>query len=291
MATDSVKKLCKAGISFVSTLNIMSRYEHDYLSLLERLLTAPVRMDRTGVGIRGTFGVQLDVNVQEGFPLLTTKKVHFKSILYELFWFLRGDTNIRYLHEHGVTIWDEWADEHGDLGPIYGYQWRRWQGYAGEAYDQLGAVVKTLRESPYSRRLLVSAWNVAHLPEMKLPPCHVLFQFYAEPDTGRLSIQVYQRSADVFLGLPFNVASYALLLHMVAQVTGYQPYRVVFALGDVHLYRNHEEQARKQLSRTPYPLPRLQLNPHRHELDEFVPEDVQLIDYRHHPAIPAPVAV
>lgn len=269
----------------------MSRYERDYLSLLKGLLTAPVRMDRTGVGIRGTFGVQLDVDVQEGFPLLTTKKVHFKSILYELFWFLRGETNIRYLHEHGVTIWDEWADENGDLGPVYGYQWRRWQGYAGEAYDQLGAVVKTLRENPYSRRMLVSAWNVAHLPEMKLPPCHVLHQFYAEPDTGRLSIQVYQRSADVFLGLPFNVASYALLLHLVAQVTGYQPYRVIFALGDVHLYRNHEEQARLQISRTPYPLPRLQLNPHRHELDEFRPEDVQLLNYQYHPAIPAPVAV
>ncbi|MCX7764203.1 MAG: thymidylate synthase [Bacteroidia bacterium] len=269
----------------------MSRYEQEYLSLLERLLRAPLRMDRTGVGVRGLFGVQLDVNVQEGFPLLTTKKVHFKSILYELFWFLRGETNIRYLHQHGVTIWDEWADAEGELGPIYGYQWRRWQGYNGESYDQLAAVVKTLRENPYSRRLLVSAWNVAHLSEMKLPPCHVLFQFYAEPDTRRLSVQVYQRSADVFLGLPFNVASYALLLHMIAQITGYEPYRVVFALGDVHLYRNHEDQARLQLTRTPYPLPKIQLNPLRKELDEFVPEDVHLIDYKHHPAIPAPVAV
>lgn len=269
----------------------MSRYERDYLSLLERLLTAPVRMDRTGVGVRGTFGVQLDVNLQEGFPLLTTKKVHFKSILYELFWFLRGDTNIKYLHDHGVTIWDEWADPDGNLGPIYGHQWRRWRGYRGETYDQLSAVIKTLRENPYSRRMLVSAWNVAHLSEMKLPPCHVLFQFYAEPDTRRLSLQVYQRSADVFLGLPFNVASYSLLLHMVAQVTGYEPYRVVFALGDVHLYWNHEEQARIQLNRTPYPLPRIALNPRRYEIDEFIPDDIQLLDYKHHPAIPAPVAV
>lgn len=269
----------------------MSRYERDYLSLLERLLTAPARMDRTGVGVRGIFGVQLDINLQEGFPLLTTKKVHFKSILYELFWFLRGDTNIKYLHDHGVTIWDEWADPDGNLGPIYGHQWRRWQGYRGETYDQLSAVIKTLRENPYSRRMLVSAWNVAQLSEMKLPPCHVLFQFYAEPDTRRLSLQVYQRSADVFLGLPFNVASYSLLLHMVAQVTGYEPYRVIFALGDVHLYWNHEEQARTQLSRTPYPLPRIALNPRRYEIDEFVPEDIQLLDYKHHPAIPAPVAV
>ncbi|MCX8113002.1 MAG: thymidylate synthase [Bacteroidia bacterium] len=269
----------------------MSNYERDYLSLLKRLLEAPVRMDRTGVGVRGLFGVQLDISLHEGFPLLTTKKVHFKSILYELFWFLRGETNIEYLHRHGVTIWDEWADAEGNLGPIYGYQWRRWQGYQGEYYDQLGAVVKTLRENPYSRRLLVSAWNVAHLPEMKLPPCHVLFQFYAEPNTGHLSIQVYQRSADVFLGLPFNVASYALLLHMVAQVTGYRPHRVIFALGDVHLYRNHEDQARLQLSREPYPLPRLELNSRCLDLEDFTPEDIRLIDYKHHAPIPAPVAV
>lgn len=269
----------------------MSGYERAYLSLLERLLSAPVRMDRTGVGTRGLFGLQLDVDLSEGFPLLTTKKVHFKSILYELFWFLRGETNIRYLHEHKVTIWDEWADEAGELGPIYGYQWRRWPGYKGEAYDQLGAVIRSLRENPYSRRLLVSAWNVAQLPEMKLPPCHVLFQFYAEPDTQRLSIQVYQRSADVFLGLPFNVASYALLLHLVAHCTGYTPHRVVFALGDVHLYRNHEEQARIQLSRTPYPLPQIALNPFKRELDDFTPEDVTLLNYQHHPALPAPVAV
>lgn len=269
----------------------MSRYEANYLSLLERLLTAPVRMDRTGVGTRSLFGIHLEVDLQEGFPLLTTKKVHFKSILYELFWFLRGETNLGYLHEHGVTIWDEWADEAGSLGPIYGYQWRQWEGYKGEVYDQLGAVVQTLRQNPYSRRLLVSAWNVGHLSQMRLPPCHVLYQFYAEPDTGRLSVQVYQRSADVFLGLPFNVASYALLLHMVAQVTGYQPYRVIFALGDTHLYLNHEAQARLQLSRTPYPLPRIELNPFRREIDEFQPEDIRLLGYQHHPAIPAPIAV
>lgn len=269
----------------------MSTYERKYLELLGKLLEAPIRMDRTGVGIRGLFAVQLDVPLEEGFPLLTTKKVHFKSVLYELFWFLRGETNTRYLHEHGVTIWDEWADAEGNLGPIYGHQWRCWPGYKGEVYDQLGAVVRTLRENPYSRRLLVSAWNVGQLAEMKLPPCHVLYQFYAEPHSGHLSLQVYQRSADVFLGLPFNVASYALLLHMVAQCTGYQPHRLIFALGDVHLYRNHEEQARLQLSRTPYPLPTLSLNPFRRELDEFVPEDIRLENYQHHPAIPAPVAV
>lgn len=269
----------------------MSRYERDYLSLLERLLSAPIRLDRTGVGVRGLFGLQIEANLEEGFPLLTTKKVHFRSILYELFWFLRGDTNIRYLHEHGVTIWDEWAGPDGELGPIYGYQWRRWPGYQGEVYDQLAAVIKTLRENPYSRRLLVSAWNVAQIPQMHLPPCHVLFQFYAEPDTQRLSIQVYQRSADVFLGLPFNVASYALLLHLVGQVTGYRPHRVIMALGDVHLYRNHEEQARLQLTRSPYPLPQIRLNPLRQELDDFRPEDIELVNYQHHPAIPAPVAV
>ncbi|MCS6789565.1 MAG: thymidylate synthase [Bacteroidia bacterium] len=268
-----------------------SRYEESYLHLLQRLLEAPIRMDRTGTGTRGLFGVQLDVSLEEGFPLLTTKKVHFKSVLYELFWFLRGDTSLKYLHAHGVTIWDEWADEQGNLGPIYGYQWRRWPGYQGQAYDQLAAVVRTLRENPYSRRMLVSAWNVALLHEMRLPPCHVLFQFYAEPDTRRLSIQVYQRSADAFLGLPFNVASYALLLHIVAQCADYTPHRVIFALGDVHLYRNHEEQARLQLSRKPYPLPRIELAPYKYELDAFGHEDVRLVGYQHHPAIPAPVAV
>ncbi|MCS7189909.1 MAG: thymidylate synthase [Bacteroidia bacterium] len=269
----------------------MQGYEERYLSLLSRLLEAPIRMDRTGVGVRGVFGVQVEVDLTEGFPLLTTKRVHFRSILYELFWFLRGDTNLDYLHAHGVTIWDEWADENGDLGPIYGYQWRRWPGYKGEVYDQLGAVISTLRQNPYSRRLLVSAWNVAQIAEMKLPPCHVLFQFYAEPATRYLSLQVYQRSADIFLGFPFNVASYALLLHMVAQCVGYVPYRLIFALGDVHLYLNHEEQARVQLSRIPYPLPSLQLNPSKRSIDEFVPEDVQLVNYQSHPPIPAPVAV
>ncbi|MEN2993363.1 MAG: thymidylate synthase [Bacteroidia bacterium] len=269
----------------------MSTYEQAYLELLKRLLRAPVRPDRTGVGIRGLFGLQLEIPLAEGFPLLTTKKVHFRSILYELFWFLRGETNIRYLHAHGVTIWDEWADSEGELGPIYGYQWRRWPGYSGETYDQLGAVIRTLRENPYSRRLIVSAWNVGQLLQMRLPPCHVLFQFYAEPEQGHLSLQVYQRSADVFLGLPFNVASYALLLHLVAQCVGYKPYRLIFALGDVHLYRNHEAQAELQLSRTPYPLPRIALTPHKYELDAFEPSDVRLLDYRCHPAIPAPVAV
>jgi len=268
-----------------------SRYEQDYLNLLAGLLEAPERFDRTGIGTRSRFGVHLEVDLSEGFPLLTTKKVHFKSILYELFWFLRGDTNIRYLHEHQVTIWDEWADPEGNLGPIYGYQWRRWPGYKGEHYDQLQAVIDTIRTNPYSRRLVVSAWNVGQLSEMRLPPCHVLFQFYAEPVRLELSLQVYQRSADVFLGLPFNVASYALLLSMVAQCVGYKPHRLLFALGDAHLYKNHEAQARLQLTREPYPLPRIELNPYRREIDEFVPEDIKLIGYQHHPAIAAPIAV
>lgn len=269
----------------------MSKYENAYLDLLRSLLNAPIRMDRTGVGTRGIFGVQLDISLDEGFPLLTTKKIHFKSVLYELFWFLKGDTNIDYLHKHGVTIWNEWADAEGNLGPIYGKQWRRWQGYKGEAYDQLREVIRTLHEDPYSRRLIVSAWNVGDLLQMRLPPCHVLYQFYAEPNVERLSIQVYQRSADVFLGLPFNVASYALLLSLVAQCVGYRPHRVIFALGDVHLYLNHQEQALTQINRTPHPLPILYINPTKRDIDEFVPEDIQLKGYQHHPHIPAQVAV
>lgn len=268
-----------------------STYEKTYLSLLGDLLQAPERFDRTGVGTRSRFGVHFEVNLTEGFPLLTTKKVHFKSILYELFWFLRGETNIAYLHENGITIWDEWADENGELGPIYGYQWRSWPGYKGEVYDQLKAVIDTIRVNPYSRRLVVSAWNVGMLSEMRLPPCHVLYQFYADPIRLELSLQVYQRSADVFLGLPFNVASYALLLRMVAQCVGYKAHRLLFAIGDAHLYRNHEEAARLQLTRAPYPLPTLDLNPFRREIDEFVPEDVKLVGYQCHPAIPAPIAV
>lgn len=274
----------------------MSSWELTYLSLLSRLLSCPLRPDRTAVGTRGFFSYHFTVPLREGYPLLTTKKVHFPSILYELFWFLRGDTNVAYLHQHRVTIWDEWADSEGELGPIYGYQWRKWPGYKGETYDQIAQVISGLRKDPYSRRHVVSAWNVAHLPQMALAPCHVLFQFYVEvPDDQkalpqRLSLQVYQRSADVFLGLPFNVASYALLLSMVAQCVGMQPHELHFTLGDVHLYVTHEEVARVQLTRTPRPLPRLVL-PAVTDIDAFEPEAIQLLDYNPHPALKAPIAV
>jgi thymidylate synthase len=221
--------------------------------------------------------------------LVTTKKLHLRSIVHELLWFLRGETNVRYLHDHGVTIWDEWADENGDLGPIYGYQWRSWPAPDGHKIDQISAVVQEIRQNPNSRRLLVSAWNVAELERMALPPCHILFQFYVAD--GRLSCQLYQRSADIFLGVPFNIASYALLTQMVAQVTGLVPGEFIHTLGDAHLYLNHLEQARTQLAREPRRLPTLQLNPSRGELHEFVYDDIALVDYDPHPHIKAPVAV
>jgi len=269
----------------------MSKYELQYLNLLNILLVAPARYDRTGVGTRSLFGYHMLIKLDEGFPLLTTKYVHFKSILYELFWFIRGDTNIKYLNDHKVTIWDEWADENGDLGPIYGYQWRKWPGYNNETYDQLNSVIEEIKRNPYSRRLLVSAWNVAHLLQMKLPPCHVLYQFYVEPDTRKISISVYQRSVDVFLGLPFNIASYALLLHLVGKVVNYKPDTMHYFMGDVHLYLNHQEQAKEQLSRTPYPLPQIEILKDAQKIDDFAPEDIRLINYVHHPKIPAPIAV
>ena len=261
-----------------------------YLDLLRYVRHHGVRKnDRTGVGTLSIFGYQMRFNLEEGFPAVTTKKLHFKSIIYELLWFLRGDTNIKYLHEHGVTIWDEWADEKGELGPIYGYQWRSWPTPDGRHIDQISRVIDEIKRNPDSRRLIVSAWNVADLDKMALAPCHVLFQFYVA--NGKLSCQLYQRSADIFLGLPFNIASYSLLTMMVAQVTGLQPGEFVHTLGDAHLYLNHLEQADLQLSREPYPLPQMKINPEVTSIFDFKYEDFELINYQCHPRIPAPIAV
>ena len=261
-----------------------------YHQLLEQIIQTGVsKEDRTGTGTHSIFGPQLRFDLNEGFPLLTTKKVHFKSVVYELLWFITGSTNVRYLQENGVSIWDEWADAEGELGPVYGKQWRRWQKPDGSTVDQLAEVVDQLRRNPDSRRLLVSAWNVADIPSMALPPCHALFQFYVADN--KLSCQLYQRSADVFLGVPFNIASYALLTHMVAQVCGLGVGEFVHTMGDAHLYLNHMEQAKLQLSREPRPLPRLVLDPAVKNLDDFVYEHIQLVGYDPHPAIKAPVAV
>lgn len=261
-----------------------------YLSLLEEVRYEGIlKEDRTGVGTYSLFGRQLRFDLDRGFPLLTTKKVHLRSVIHELLWFLAGDSNVRYLQENGVSIWDAWADPGtGDLGPIYGVQWRSWAGADGRTIDQLSDVVDRIRTDPDCRRLVVSAWNVSDLPEMALPPCHVLFQFYVSQ--GRLSLQLYQRSADIFLGVPFNIASYALLLMMVARVTGLRPGEFVHTFGDIHLYRNHVEQADAQLRRRPRPLPSVVL-PDRPDLFSFRYEDIQVIGYDPHPAIPAPVAV
>ena len=248
-----------------------------------------VKPDRTGTGTRSIFGYQLRFDLERGFPAVTTKKLHFHSIVHELLWFLRGETNVASLRANGVTIWDEWADAGGDLGPVYGAQWRSWPAPDGRRIDQMRAVVDQIRATPHSRRLIVSAWNVAELPKMALYPCHVLFQFAVSD--GRLSCQVYQRSADVFLGLPFNIASYAMLTMMVAQVTGHRPGELVHTLGDAHLYLNHLEQAALQLGREPYSSPCLWLNPAVAALDDFRYEDVEVRDYRCHPAIKAPIAI
>ncbi len=247
------------------------------------------RADRTGTGTIGVFGAQARFDLREAFPLVTTKKVHLKSILHELLWFLRGDTNVGYLRSHGVTIWDEWADADGDLGRVYGAQWRSWRGADGRTVDQIAGAVRQIRENPTSRRIIVSAWNPAELGEMALPPCHAFLQFYVQD--GELSCQLYQRSADLFLGVPFNIASYALLTMMMAQVCGLRPAEFVHTFGDLHLYSNHLEQAREQLAREPRALPRMRLNPARRELEEFVYEDFTLEGYDPHPAIKAPVAV
>jgi len=261
-----------------------------YLDLLELILTSGVeKRDRTGTGTLSIFGHQIRFDLAEGFPLLTTKKVHLKSVAHELLWFLAGDTNVKYLNDHGVTIWDEWADEHGELGPVYGRQWRSWPAPDGGTIDQIADVITAIRHNPDSRRLIVSAWNPAEIGKMALPPCHCLFQFYVAE--GRLSCQLYQRSADVFLGVPFNIASYALLTVMVAQVTGFRPGDFVHTFGDVHLYRNHVEQARLQLSRAPKLLPTLTLNPAVTDLFAFRYEDIVLEGYEPHPRIKAEVAV
>ncbi len=261
-----------------------------YLDLLQRILDEGVpKNDRTGVGTISIFGHQMRFDLQEGFPLVTTKKLHVKSIIHELLWFLKGDTNVRYLQQHGVRIWNAWADENGDLGPIYGKQWVAWEDGRGQTINQIAQAVEQLRTNPDSRRILVSAWNVADLPRMALAPCHVLFQFYVA--NGRLSCQLYQRSADCFLGVPFNIASYALLTMMMAQVTGYEPGEFIHTLGDAHLYNNHLEQARLQLTRTPRPLPQMKLNPEVKDIFAFKYEDFTLVGYDPHPHIKAEVAV
>jgi thymidylate synthase len=261
-----------------------------YLDLVKHIIeTGTDKSDRTGTGTRSVFGYQMRFDLSKGFPLVTTKKCHLKSIIYELLWFLQGDTNIGYLKQHNVKIWDEWADENGDLGPVYGKQWRSWAGAGGVEVDQVKDLIHQIKNNPDSRRMIISAWNVADLPRMKLMPCHCLFQFYVA--NGRLSCQLYQRSADVFLGVPFNIASYALLTMMIAQVCNLQPGEFVHSFGDVHLYSNHFEQANLQLTRTPFPLPTMKINPDVKDIFSFQFEDFELVNYVSHPGIKAPVAV
>jgi thymidylate synthase len=261
-----------------------------YSSLLQHILdTGTEKSDRTGTGTISTFGYQMRFDLSKGFPLVTTKKVHLKSIIYELLWFIKGDTNVKYLQDHGVKIWDEWAREDGSLGPVYGKQWRSWQGADGKIYDQLQDVIHQLKTNPDSRRIIISAWNVADLKEMALMPCHNMFQFYVA--NGKLSCQLYQRSADVFLGVPFNIASYALFTMMLAQVCGLEVGEFIHTFGDVHIYSNHLEQVKLQLSRTPFDLPTMKINPERKNIEDFVFEDFTLENYQCHPAIKADVAV
>jgi thymidylate synthase len=261
-----------------------------YLRLIQHIMDqGAVKTDRTGTGTTSCFGYQLRFNLQDGFPMVTTKKLHLKSIIYELLWFLNGDTNIQYLKEHGVKIWDEWADENGDLGPVYGKQWRSWETKDGSVIDQISDAVRTIKNNPDSRRIIVNAWNVGELSKMALSPCHCLFQFYVAD--GRLSCQLYQRSADVFLGVPFNIASYALLTMMMAQVCGLEPGDFIHTFGDVHLYSNHMEQAKLQLSRQPFDLPVMKINPEVKDIFSFKFEDFELVNYQHHAHIKAPVAV
>ena len=261
-----------------------------YLDLMRHVLrNGSEKNDRTGTGTRSTFGYQMRFDLAEGFPLCTTKKLHLRSIIYELLWFLRGDTNVAYLNQNGVSIWDEWADADGDLGPVYGRQWRSWPTANGQSIDQLAELVEQIQNNPDSRRLLVSAWNVAQIPQMALAPCHALFQFYVSD--GRLSCQLYQRSADIFLGVPFNIASYALLTHMLAQVTNLKAGEFIHTFGDAHLYNNHLQEAELQLSREPRPLPRLKINPNIESLFDFSFEDFELTGYDPHPHIKAPVSV
>ena len=261
-----------------------------YLDLLQHVLDNGVdKSDRTGTGTRSVFGYQLRFDLQAGFPLVTTKKVHTRSIIHELLWFLKGESNIQYLKENKVRIWDPWADEEGELGPIYGVQWRSWRGADGKSVDQISELIESIQKTPDSRRLIVNAWNVAEIPHMALPPCHTMFQFYIAD--GKLSCQLYQRSADLFIGVPFNIASYALLTMMIAQVTGYEPGDFVHTFGDAHIYSNHFDQVRLQLDREPRPLPQMKLNPEVKSIFDFVYEDFQLVGYDPHPLIKAPVAV
>jgi thymidylate synthase len=261
-----------------------------YLDLVKHIIEKGTdKTDRTGTGTRSIFGYQMRFNLQDGFPMVTTKKLHLRSIIHELLWFLKGETNIKYLKDNGVGIWDEWANEDGELGPVYGKQWRSWSGADGKVYDQITDLIKQIKQTPDSRRLIVSAWNVAELPQMALMPCHTIFQFYVAD--GKLSCQLYQRSADVFLGVPFNIASYALLTLMVAQVCDLEPGDFVHSFGDVHLYNNHVEQAHLQLSRNPYPLPTMKINPEVKDIFGFKFEDFTLEGYQSHPGIKAPVAV
>lgn len=261
-----------------------------YLDLVNHVLeNGAKQLDRTGIGTYSFFGHQMRFDLRAGFPLVTTKRVHLKSIIYELLWFLDGSTNIRYLNENGVTIWDEWADENGDLGPVYGHQWRSWPTPTGQTIDQISNVIEQIKTTPTSRRMIVSAWNVSDIDQMKLPPCHCFFQFYVA--NGALSCQLYQRSADIFLGVPFNIASYALLTMMVAQVCDLAPGEFIHTLGDAHIYSNHVEQAKLQLTRDPHPLPQMVLNPEVRSIFEFDYADFQLENYQHHPTIKAPVAV
>lgn len=261
-----------------------------YLDLLNHILNkGATKTDRTGTGTKSCFGYQMRFNLQDGFPMVTTKKLHLKSIIYELLWFLKGETNIKFLKENGVRIWDEWADENGELGPVYGKQWRSWEGTDGKVIDQVSDAIKQIKNNPDSRRIIISAWNVADLPKMALMPCHALFQFYVAD--GKLSCQLYQRSADVFLGVPFNIASYALLTMMIAQVCDLEPGDFIHTFGDVHIYSNHFEQVHLQLTRKPYPLPQMKINSSVKDIFSFQFEDFELINYQYHPAIKAPVAV
>lgn len=287
-----------AGRTFSSVLSwshFVTCGMQQYLDLLQHILdTGVAKEDRTGTGTISCFGYQMRFDLSEGFPLVTTKKVHIKSIVYELLWFLRGETNTQFLKDNGVSIWDEWADESGELGPVYGKQWRSWEGAGGEVIDQITEVITQLKNNPDSRRLIVSAWNVADLSKMALMPCHTLFQFYSIPVPGgrrKLSCQLYQRSADVFLGVPFNIASYALLTMMVAQVCDMDPGEFIHTFGDVHIYNNHIEQVRLQLSRRPFPLPVMKINPAVKNIFDFTFDDFSLHNYQSHPAIKAPVAV
>ncbi len=262
----------------------------NYLDLLAHVMeNGTDRSDRTGTGTRSVFGAQLRFDLQEGFPAVTTKKLFFRSMTHELLWFLQGSSNIAYLKENRVGIWDAWADEQGELGPVYGVQWRRWKGADGREIDQIAELIENLKTNPHSRRHIISAWNVADVPDMALPPCHTMFQFHVAD--GKLSCQLYQRSADLFLGVPFNIASYALFTHMIAQVTGLEVGDYVHTFGDAHIYHNHFEQVRTQLQREPLPLPTLWLNPDVRNIDDFRYEDIKMLDYQHHPALRAPIAV